>query len=357
MLKFDEIIHKHREIEEILGKSLKELSDIKFALDVSAIVAITDHKGIILYVNNKFCEISKYSREELLGQDHRIINSGHHSKEFMRDLWRTIAQGKVWKGEIKNRAKNGSSYWVDTTIVPFLNAKDKPYQYVAIRYEITQRKEAEEIIKQLPQRIIQAQEQECNRIARDLHDDLGQSLATLKMLIQSSWLTEPRTSAAIDPNQERIVDYLNTIIEKSRTLATRLRPSSFEMFGLKAALRSMFKDISHRNKIKINFTPCALEGLRFKSETINVFRIVQEAMTNILKHAKATQVNIKLSKTKQRFKIYIHDNGKGFNLSTSAKGIGLVTMQERVKMLGGSIEVESKPGHGTTITADIPLIV
>ncbi|MBD8070613.1 EAL domain-containing protein [Bacillus sp. PS06] len=136
-------------IEEQLKMALKKLKDIDYALNESSIVAITDSKGMINYVNEKFCQISKYSYDELIGQDHRLVNSSYHSKVFFKNLWKKLGNGEVWKGEIRNRAKDGSFYWVDTTIVPFLNEEGQPYQYISIRNDITARKKYEEKIKQL----------------------------------------------------------------------------------------------------------------------------------------------------------------------------------------------------------------
>ncbi|MEA5578393.1 PAS domain S-box protein [Anabaena sp. UHCC 0451] len=168
-------ITETKQAELQLQKLLLELSDFKYALDQCAIVAITDSQGKITYANDKFCEISQYSRAELIGSTHKIINSGYHSLEYFQKIWSTIIKGQVWSGEIKNRAKNGTYYWVDTTIVPFLDESGKPWQYLAIRNNITNRRQT--------QSDLQESEQKFRQLAENLN--------------QVFWMTDPETSTMI----------------------------------------------------------------------------------------------------------------------------------------------------------------
>lgn len=346
-------------IQSELKRSLKELTDVKFALDVSAIVAITDAKGKIIYANDKFCEISKYPREAILGQDHRIINSGYHSKQFMRNLWRMIAQGKVWRGEIRNRAQDGTHYWVDTTIVPFLNGKGKPYQYVAIRYEITQRKLLEEALKQLPQRILQAQEEERHRISREIHDDLGQSLVTFKIFLQSVLLQPDKSTHKQNQSIQKLIAHIDSIIEKTRQLTSTLRPSTLQVLGPTTALKILVEEFKQKN-LKIKFTPGNLDEVKLKHDPINLYRIIQEALTNVVKHAQATKVDIRVAIEGGRLLLTVQDNGQGFSPAEKddprKPGLGLSTLRERARLLDGDIEIVSSRRQGTTITLNIPVL-
>ena len=213
-------------VEEQLERSEKEIDDLRSALDHSTIVAFTDSKGTITYVNDKFCEISKYSREELLGQNHRIINSGYHPKEFFVELWKTISSGQVWKGEIKNRAKDGTFYWVFTTIVPFITVKGRPFKYVAIRTDITERKMVEEEAERQRAALVHSEKMAsvgelAAGIAHELGNPLGAILGRvefLRMLLASGKAGQPEILKTL-LTVESLADRMTAIIRGMRALS------------------------------------------------------------------------------------------------------------------------------------------
>jgi PAS domain S-box-containing protein len=140
---YDSLLATERS-QEALNTSLAKVKDLQQAMDQHSLVTIADQYGKIIHANDKFCQVSQYQREELLGMDYRIINSGYHSKEFIENLWKTITQGRTWRGEFRNQAKDGSLYWVYATVVPSVDEEGRPYQYVAIFTDISERKLAEQ---------------------------------------------------------------------------------------------------------------------------------------------------------------------------------------------------------------------
>ncbi|MEH7107605.1 PAS domain-containing sensor histidine kinase [Bacillus sp. JJ1764] len=327
-----------------------ELIDYKYALDQSSIVAITDAHGIITYVNDQFCQISKYSREELLGQDHRIVNSGHHSPSFFKEMWRTIGSGRVWKGEIYNRAKDGTYYWVNTTIVPFLNEVGKPYQYVAIRYEITKRKRIEHELQKMMTRIIDVQEEERKRLSRNLHDGIGQNL-------YSHLITINRLLSEMDhPLLQQMQDEAAQLIEEIREISWELRPSVLDDLGLVPAIRSYLSRFSDHYDIDVYFD-CVLNKRLNISIELTIYRIIQEALTNIRKYAGVREASVTVREIDDIVRVMIEDKGKGFESQSYTPGVGLFSMDERARSVGGELTINTAPGKGTKIILEVPFKV
>jgi PAS domain S-box-containing protein len=372
---------------EELERSLKELADIKFALDQSTIVAITDQHGIITYVNDQFCRISKYSRAELLGQDHRIVNSRYHPAEYIRQLWTTIAAGQVWQGELRNRAKDGTIYWVDTTIVPFLDSEGKPYQYVAIRHETTQRKLAEEqVLKQATELQRAAQLSFVGELAAGLAHEIKNPLAGIQgvvdILIRRRDQNDPEREALEGMRHEvqRIDRTVRALLDRARPRLVSVRASSLAEVVERAVdlARAQSKSAATGGRrVSIEFEPPA-DPITIPIDPAQI----EDAVLNLIINAiEATggdgQVRIRVARSQgdpsaefeDEAVVEVSDNGRGiseedlasifnpfFTTRPGGTGLGLPSVRRITRAHRGRVEVSSVPGKGSTFSIHLPFV-
>lgn len=371
---------------DALERSLKELADIKFALDQSTIVAITEQTGIITFVNDEFCRISKYSREELLGQDHRLINSGYHPKEFIRDLWTTIASGKVWKGELRNLAKDGGVYWVDTTIVPFLNSEGKPYQYVAIRHDITQRKAAEEqVLQQAIELQRAAQLSFVGELAAGLAHEIKNPLAGIQgvvdILIRRRDKNDPEREAleGVRHEVERIDSTVEALLDRARPRLISVRASSLSNIVARAInlARAQLANMSTGGRnVSLEFQPPVdpitiwIDPAQMEDAVLNLIINAIEAVGDdgTVKIRVARSRNERSEEFEDEAIVEVSDNGRGiseedlarifnpfFTTRTGGTGLGLPAVRRIARAHGGRVEVNSTVGEGSTFSLHLPI--
>ena len=374
-------ITERKRLEAQVAANLESLADFKAALDQHAIVAITDRRGKITYVNDKFCAISGYSREELIGQDHRIINSAYHPKTFIRELWLTIASGQVWKGEIKNRAKDGTFYWVATTIVPFLDERGKPEQYIAIRADITERKLAEEQIAELNATLQTRATQlaEANKeletfsysVSHDLRAPLRHVQGYVEMLTRA-------TEGQLSP---KAAHYLKTITDASVEMGQLIDDLlDFSRMG-RAEMRETVVDLDRMVQDTLRRLEMTTAGrhIVWKIGPLPSVRadpaMLQQVLANLIGNAvkysrKRDPAEIEVGCAGEedgRIIICVHDNGAGFEMQYAHKlfgvfqrlhraeefegtGIGLATVRRIVTRHGGRVWAEGKLDEGASFS-------
>lgn len=365
------------------GLSNIDLTHLKSAIDEAAIVAITDSKGIITYVNKKFCAISKYSADELLGKTHRIINSKFHSKEFFEDMWKTISSGKVWEGEIRNRAKDGTHYWVHTTIVPFMDAQGRPEKFVAVRYEITERVTAQEQLK-IHTRKLEISNRELQDFASVAAHDLQEPLRKIQ-----SFSDRLKAVASQSLNADAL-DYLSRILNSAQRMSTLIndlltysrvttKAQPFIMVDLNQIVEQVISDLEARlessgGKIHSQNLPT------IAADPTQMRQLFQNLLSNALKFHKPGEVPVVTVSSKAAFlpsggsavEITVADNGIGFDekyldriftifqrlhgrFEYEGTGIGLAVCRKIVDRHGGVITARSQPGQGAKFVFALPV--
>ncbi len=338
----------------------KNLFDLEYALDLTAIIAITDAEGKIVYVNENCAKLSGYSAEDIFNNKDLIAHAGYLHKDKYEDVWRSIKSGNMWVGEMRSQNKNGDSYWVKATIIPSFNESNEPTGFCAVSENITDKKNLEVMLKtnqhnqalKMAATAIDAQEKERNYIGGELHDNVNQLLVATKLLVS---LMLQKGNA-----KEELLRLCNKnilgAIEENRRIAKHLSAPDFDFEMLPDRIENLLTSM-----LAITGVKTKLDTFLYKDALINsqqklaVYRMLQEQCTNIVRHACAKNVFINLETCDGHFKITITDDGKGIKPGNSIKGLGLKNIANRAKLLQGLVRTKSSPGEGFTLRIEIPL--
>ncbi len=344
----------------------------------SSTILITDENGSIEYANPKFVQLTGYSLGEVIGENPRLLQSGKTSPEVYTELWETLVSGKEWRGEFCNRNKSGEFYWESASISPVKNAEGVITNFIAIKDDITEKKKMRETLMQseklkamaaekygrelqrLTSRIISIQEDERRRISRELHDDAGQALTAMKINIEMLEKEIPEGTASVRKRLADTKQLLSHTLQEIRTLAFELRPSLLDHFGVQSAIKEYSKIFSERTNIEVEVLGENIVE-RFPPELdILLYRCAQEALNNVVKHSKATNVTIEIAHEKGGVYMRVKDNGNGFDVkevfeeNKNGISIGLFGMKERVALLNGSLKIHSERNKGSELEILVP---
>jgi PAS domain S-box-containing protein len=315
------------------------LNDYKHAIDEAAIVAITDPAGNITYVNQKFCDISEYALSELMGQNQRIVNSGYHNPEFWKDFWSTISAGKVWSGEIKNKTKNGQFYWVDTTVIPFLDPNThKPIQYLSIRKDITEHKLA---MDKILNSIINDQENDREFLSHDIHEGLAQYLTAITYKIEL--IAEATKDTETSKNLGETHGHLLSSIEELRMLSMNLMPRTLLENGLIPALEQCFrsKNDAYNQRISLTYTYSQDDNLPVHA-LITIYRSMIAFVDYVILVIPQATVNIEFKTTENflcNMTIQGITNENDSNGDFDALNNKYIQFKKRLELSGGATQV------------------
>ncbi len=382
---FNNMSIKTAELIKALRDALKQVNFQKFAMDQHAIISIADIHGNITYVNDKFCESSQYAPEELIGQNHRIIKSDEHPDSLFKEIWLKIVNGKVWHGELKNRAKDNSSYWVESTIVPFLDDQNNPFQYVSIRTDITKRKRMEaelSLAKEVAEKASIAKSEFLATMSHEIRTPMNGVIGMTGLLLDTDLNDEQRHFAeTIRFSGESLLLIINDILDFSKLEAgkMKLESSPFTLSALIEGVIEILAPKAHGAGLDINYIMPPELQIRVLGDSGRLRQILMNLAGNAIKFTHEGGVFIEVkprSKTLRAVKLRfeIRDTGIGIDeehraelfqsftqvdTSTARKfggtGLGLAICKQLVEAMEGEIGVDSEPSTGSTFWFEVDL--